>query len=210
MIHFVGFLSTGDINSPGNYGILDQAMALRWVYENIESFNGNRKLITLFGPGAGAASAGLLMVAPETRNLVSGVIAQSGSAVADWAFISDKYRAQNTSRVFGQSIGCSIESSWTLVNCLKQGRSYTELGNAEFPPDIGLFPWGPVIDMNVTMPYFEGWNEKDWHFLYDNPEDLIKRGMFNSGIRYMSGVTTQEAAFFVGKYCKYIYYRSGL
>ena len=60
-----GFLSTGDENSPGNYGILDQAMALRWVYDNIKFFNGDPEKITLFGPGAGAASAGLLMVAPR-------------------------------------------------------------------------------------------------------------------------------------------------
>lgn len=61
----LGFLSTGDENSPGNYGILDQAMALRWVYDNIVSFNGDPDSITLFGPGAGAASAGLLMIAPK-------------------------------------------------------------------------------------------------------------------------------------------------
>lgn len=71
-----GFLSTGDINSPGNYGILDQAMALKWIYENAENFNGNRDSITLFGPGAGAASAGLLMVSPDTKHIVSKVIAQ--------------------------------------------------------------------------------------------------------------------------------------
>lgn len=38
-------------------------MALRWVYDNIAAFNGNPESITLFGPGAGAASAGLLMTA---------------------------------------------------------------------------------------------------------------------------------------------------
>lgn len=73
---WAGFLSTADINSPGNYGILDQAMALKWIYENAENFNGDRDSITLFGPGAGAASAGLLMVAPDTRHIVSKVIAQ--------------------------------------------------------------------------------------------------------------------------------------
>lgn len=72
----LGFLSTADQNSPGNYGILDQAMALEWVYDNIEYFNGDKNSITLFGPGAGAASAGLLMVAPRTRHMVSKVIAQ--------------------------------------------------------------------------------------------------------------------------------------
>lgn len=72
----VGFLSTADDNSPGNYGIMDQAMALRWVYDNIEFFNGDRHSITLFGPDAGAASAGLLMVNPKTSFMVSKVIAQ--------------------------------------------------------------------------------------------------------------------------------------
>lgn len=58
-------MSTGDENSPGNYGILDQAMALTWVYDNIKHFNGDPDRITLFGPGAGAASAGLLAIAPR-------------------------------------------------------------------------------------------------------------------------------------------------
>jgi hypothetical protein len=57
---------------------------------------------------------------------------QSGSAVADWALIVDRYRAQNTSRVFAQHLGCSFDSSWKLVNCLKQGRSFVEIANAEF------------------------------------------------------------------------------
>lgn len=51
-------------------------MALRWIYENIASFNGDKNSITLFGPDAGAASAGLLMVNPRTSQFVSKVIAQ--------------------------------------------------------------------------------------------------------------------------------------
>ncbi|RZC37209.1 neuroligin-4, Y-linked, partial [Asbolus verrucosus] len=193
----LGFISTGDVNSPGNYGILDQAMALKWIYENAENFGGDRESITLFGEGAGAASAGLLMVTPQTKNIVTKVIAQSGSALADWTLILDKYRAQNTSRVFGKLIGCSIESSWKLMNCLKQGRSFYEIGNSEFPPEVGLFPWAPVIEMNVSMPFYEGWYEKDWHFLKETPEELIKKRQFNRGLKYMSGITLQEAATFI-------------
>ncbi|XP_018570116.1 neuroligin-4, Y-linked isoform X1 [Anoplophora glabripennis] len=193
----LGFLSTADVNSPGNYGILDQAMALRWIYDNAEKFGGDKDSITLFGPGAGAASAGLLMVAPQTSNMVTKVIAQSGSAVADWAMTHDRYRAQNTSRVFGKQIGCSIDSSWKLVNCLKNSRSAIEIGNAEFPPEVGLFPWAPVIDMNITMPHYEGWYEKDWHFISESVETLIKKRSFNAGLRYMSSVTLQEAATFI-------------
>lgn len=107
-------------------------MALKWVYDNIEFFNGDREKITVFGPGAGAASAGLLMVSPRTKHMVNKVIAQSGSALADWALIQNWERVQNTSRVFGRHLGCSVDSSWKLVNCLTQGRSFFEIGNAEF------------------------------------------------------------------------------
>ncbi|XP_022821930.1 neuroligin-3 isoform X1 [Spodoptera litura] len=198
----LGFLSTGDENSPGNYGILDQAMALRWVYDNITPFNGDRSSITLFGPGAGAASAGLLAIAPQTRDIVTRVIAQSGSALADWAMIEDKFRVQNTSLVFGRLLGCPIDSSWKLVNCLRQGRSFYELGNAEFQPHVGFIPWGPVLENNFTFPgdeWYDGWRERDWHFLNTMPEELLQRRQFNPSLRYMTGVTTQEAAYYLYK-----------
>ncbi|XP_029681077.1 acetylcholinesterase isoform X1 [Formica exsecta] len=196
----LGFLSTGDENSPGNYGILDQAMALRWVYDNIATFNGNPDSITLFGPGAGAASAGLLMVAPRTRHMVSKVIAQSGSALADWAVIIDKYRAQNTSRVYAEMLGCSIESSWKLVQCLKDGRSFLELANSELKPHVGMFPWAPVLDFNFTIPqddWYEDWRASDWRFFAETPEKSIKDHKYRKDIAYMAGVTTQEAAFII-------------
>lgn len=197
----LGYLSTGDENSPGNFGALDQAMAIKWVYDNIEFFNGDRESITLFGPGAGAASAGLLMVAPQTRDYVTKVIAISGSATADWALIRDKWRAQNTTRVFAQLLGCSIESSYKIVLCLKD-RSFYELGNAEFIPQVGNFPWAPILENNFTFPgdgWYEGWREHDWHYLSETPEELIKKRKFNRGLHYMTGVTMQEAAYVICK-----------
>ncbi|XP_026669424.1 cholinesterase isoform X2 [Ceratina calcarata] len=196
----LGFLSTGDENSPGNYGILDQAMALRWVFDAIKAFNGDPNSITLFGPGAGAASAGLLMLAPKTRDMVSKVIAQSGSALADWAVIIDKYRAQNTSRVYASMLGCSVESSWKLVQCLKDGRSFLDHGNSELKPQVGMFPWAPVLDINFTVPrddWYENWRASDWRFFLETPEESIKNRRFKPDLAYMAGVTTQEAAYII-------------
>ena len=65
---------------------------------------------------------------------------------------------------------------------------------------MGIFPWGPVLDGNFTVPgdeWYEGWWERDWHFLWETPEEIIRRGRFNRGVSYMSGVTIQEAAYFI-------------
>ncbi|XP_044006452.1 neuroligin-4, X-linked isoform X3 [Aphidius gifuensis] len=193
----LGFLSTADESSPGNYGILDQAMALQWVYNNIQNFNGDPNDITLFGPGSGAASAGLLMVAPKTRHMVAKVIAQSGSALADWALIIDKYRVQNTSRVYASNLGCNIESNFKLFKCISSRGPY-ELGNSELKPNIGMFPWAPVLDVDFKVPsdnWYDGWRASDWHFLDETPEQSIKAGRFRPDIKYMAGVTTQEASY---------------
>lgn len=140
---------------------------------------------------------------------MSKVIAQSGSALADWAVIVDKYRAQNTSRVYAKTLGCSIESSWKLVQCLKDGRSFLDLGNSEMKPDVGTFPWAPVLDMNFTVPrdnYYEDWRASDWHFFTETPEESIRARKYRRDLAYMTGVTTQEAAFMICEYLQFQFF----
>lgn len=61
-----GFLSTGDLSSPGNWGIKDQILALRWVKRNIKSFGGNPNRITIVGQSAGSASISYILQAKKT------------------------------------------------------------------------------------------------------------------------------------------------
>lgn len=63
----LGFLSTGDEASPGNNGMKDQAMALRWVRDNIEQFGGDPDRITFMGQSAGASAVGLHLMSPLSK-----------------------------------------------------------------------------------------------------------------------------------------------
>ena len=66
-IMFTGFLSTGDEEAPGNYGLKDQIDVLRWVRRNIPEFSGNPNRVTLLGAQAGAVSVHLHMLSFLSR-----------------------------------------------------------------------------------------------------------------------------------------------
>lgn len=82
----LGFLAQRDLvgEAPdhpqsGNYGLLDQIAALRWIQGNIASFGGDPAQVTLFGESAGGVSTCALLTAPAARGLFQRVIVQSGN-----------------------------------------------------------------------------------------------------------------------------------
>jgi para-nitrobenzyl esterase len=67
-------------HASGNYGLMDQVVALQWVRDNIASFGGDVKNITVFGQSAGAMDTSMLMTSPLAKGLFQKAIAQSGAA----------------------------------------------------------------------------------------------------------------------------------
>ncbi|KAH1021322.1 hypothetical protein HUJ04_010853, partial [Dendroctonus ponderosae] len=62
-----GFLSTLDNAAPGNFGLKDQVMALKWIKQNIGSYGGNPEKVTIFGQSAGAASVHFHLVSKASN-----------------------------------------------------------------------------------------------------------------------------------------------
>lgn len=80
-----GFLSHPELTTEGkgasgNYALMDQIAALRWVRDNIAAFGGDPGNVTIVGHSAGGQDVGLLLLAPEARGLFHKAVEQSGTA----------------------------------------------------------------------------------------------------------------------------------
>ena len=77
----LGFLSTEDDVVPGNNGLKDQTLALKWIRDNIASFGGNPNSVTVSGGSAGGSSVHLHFFSKLSRGLFHRGFAQSGLAL---------------------------------------------------------------------------------------------------------------------------------
>uniref|UniRef100_A0A4D5R9B5 Carboxylic ester hydrolase n=1 Tax=Scolopendra viridis TaxID=118503 RepID=A0A4D5R9B5_SCOVI len=179
-INVMGFLSTNDSASPGNYGLLDQVEGLKWVRENIHYFGGDPNKVTIMGESAGGASVIYQMLTPLTKGLFHRAIAMSGSALCSWA---RQKVPLYWSKKLGEDIGCPTESSCELVNCLRQKpvEEIIHKGNFSF---YGLPPItnAPVVDN---------------YFIEDTPLNLIKQKKYHTDVPLIIGITKDEGTFFL-------------
>ncbi|KAF8778486.1 Neuroligin-4 like protein [Argiope bruennichi] len=114
----LGFLSTEDDTAKGNYGLLDQILALKWVKDNIAAFGGNSSDVTIFGNSAGGACVGLHLISPMSRGLFSKAIAQSGSPIGEWAV---QRRPRMYVERLAKKLKCpDVNDSATILQCLRK------------------------------------------------------------------------------------------
>ncbi|KAH8281095.1 hypothetical protein KR054_010647, partial [Drosophila jambulina] len=150
-----GFLSLSDksLDVPGNAGLKDQVMALRWVNRNISQFNGDPNNITLMGESAGAASVHAMMTTEQTRGLFHKAIMQSGSMHCEWANEPRGRWAYRLARLIGYTGG---ENEKEVFEFLQQEpassitRKSVELISLEERRVHVLFPFTPVVEPYET------------------------------------------------------------
>ncbi|KAK5902475.1 hypothetical protein CesoFtcFv8_007723 [Champsocephalus esox] len=112
----LGFLSTGDEHMSGNFGMLDQVEALRWIQQHIHNFGGNPDVVTIFGESAGGVSVSLLLLSPLSDGLFHHAIAESGTAGMDLLVANDPLPV---AQMVANMSGCSLESTQKIADCMR-------------------------------------------------------------------------------------------
>ncbi|PIK49967.1 putative acetylcholinesterase [Apostichopus japonicus] len=146
-----GFIATGDAVLPGNYGLWDQQLALKWVHDHIAQFGGDPSKITIFGQSAGGASVGYQLTSPYSWPYFNNAILMSGTMTSPWAYSSNTNRYREKAFALGETVGCvNMMDSVQLVNCLRnvseEDLRLAFLGNSFGPlVDNDFIPGDPLI-----------------------------------------------------------------
>ncbi|XP_023175706.2 esterase B1 [Drosophila hydei] len=151
----LGFLSLNDPGAdvPGNAGLKDQFMGLKWITDNALSFNADANNVTAFGESAGAASVHYLMLNPRAEGLFHKAIMQSGNVLCSWAQCS----VPNLARRLAENLGMKKvdqASDFKVVEFLQSvpGDTLVKpylLSEAENLDDC-VFQFGPVVEPYAT------------------------------------------------------------
>ena len=151
-----GFLNANHESSPGNMGLHDQSMAIKWVKHNIQAFGGDPEKITLAGESAGAFSVGFHMISPITRNLFKRVILQSGSPLYPQV-LEEQSLAIDRGQQLAIKVSCANDriniyrNAEDVVNCLRKLEA-NFLAKAADEMMVGFHPPFGVTIGNEYLP----------------------------------------------------------
>ncbi|XP_060574264.1 cholinesterase-like, partial [Ruditapes philippinarum] len=189
----LGFLDIDNEKASGNFGLLDQHLALQWVNENIGAFGGDKDRVTIFGQAAGSMSVAMHMLYPSNKGLFRNGITQSGALGLPGIYLENNI---DMAKFFAKNMNCSIETVDEVFNCLKeasheniiqvildtrQSRGKSSAASVGFSPTI------------------------DGKFIRKNPANMIKKADTDSceeidffrSIKLINGVNGNEGASFL-------------
>ncbi len=186
-----GFLAHPELTkeSPkkasGNYGLMDQAFALKWVKENIAKFGGDPGCVTIFGESAGGVSVCALLASPLAKGLFQRAIAESGGASPRLPLLS-KSREQQPS---AESKGVEFAR--------KLGVKKTEGALAEMRKKS----WKEILEADtdrITLPGSTIPLCIDGYVLPGSPLELIRSGK-GAKVPFVTGTNKDEGTIFTAR-----------
>jgi para-nitrobenzyl esterase len=169
----------------GNYGLMDQIAALRWVQANIAAFGGDPGNVTIFGESAGGASVNYLMVAPDARGLFHKGIVESGGGRDEWVPL----RSADPTKRTGESVGVAFakaagvdEASAAALRSLPAAAVLRKLGMLDMQESLysGAMIDGRLIPLQASLAFAAGKQAKVPYLVGSNSDELGQLPMIKS------------------------------
>ncbi|MBF0474495.1 MAG: carboxylesterase family protein [Deltaproteobacteria bacterium] len=172
----------------GNYGILDQVAALKWVQRNIEQFGGDPGKVTIFGESAGGTSVVLLLVNPEAKGLFRSAIAQSPAIVGMLRPLRQGQLNVTPAETVGNKLSEQLEAneSENILTSLRQ-TPWDEIADAakdleeKYGVEIARVVFGPTLDEKIIP---------------DHPVKLLDAGKYHQ-VPLVVGICKNESTIFL-------------
>lgn len=189
----LGFLSLDMKEAPGNAGLQDHILALKWIQRNIDGFGGDPDRVTIFGQSAGAVSTDALMLSPAAKGLLHSVISQSGSILNPWATISNPiqqafrlgygmgFKGNSTEELLGFMKNATVRSIMEKANVMDAPYSERNMMSIYFAPVVEKkFPCDITTDVICQVPV-----------LTEHPLETLRSGNYHN-VPYIGGFTSGE------------------
>jgi para-nitrobenzyl esterase len=181
-----------DANSAGDYGLMDQQLALRWVRDNIVFFGGDPLNVTIFGESAGGLSVFSQLASPSSANLFQKAIIESGAYQQTTQTLAT---AEAAGTAFATAAGCSKQTA-ACLRALPVSTLLADQNPAGYTPNID----GEFLPLSLGaalatgqfhhVPIIQGSNHDEWRLFTALDFDLTIGPIGNNQTAYEAALAS--------------------